>query len=755
MFGKGDLMYNRINIKTIDDLFVELQDRENKGVFFYSLNGYNDKVYKLIKRYYLSAVKNGVIIENSLKNPDNSNILFFKEQLGDDFIPEVDFIDSKLKKWLPRANENCRQGIAASIYNTLMLMRSKGKNDNILKNAYIKFMCWLYYKFERVVNSLDGKHSVRILYEGECGSYQMMFLNVLSSAGCDILIIHYDSQAVECSELRIGDMKPFPEDLSLRRIYQEINDDMAIRRLYENELKISNCTNAWITGKIFEDVRKAANERGNDHNVFYNCFCRINGVEDKSQYLNDLYQLQLEMKNSGRNVLIINGVIPPPDPEEIQVIQRGNYQNAVQAICSLSVNIRTSYSKDMQNIVIKAFADIMLEESRKPDVSLNRLVNIGVYLLCWLRKYQHTLFGEEKNNSIPCFMYMGGCRNNNEALFCRLLARLPVDVLIFCPDLSKKCCMSDELLYEINNVQSLEVDEYPQDNSYLRVGTVAYHAERDLDTIMYNGCGIYRNQQYSKANSITLQTMYEEIELLWNQQLTYRPGFSIVGDTANIPVIFSKISGVKDGNITAYWSSIKKLLNDNTRLITSVPCVTRDDPNPISPYAVDFVRNGVLCREKIRSHKAYQYGYLRGPVQDYILDKMQELINSGIIAGVGKNGTEYTIISTILNLDKQILRMIQGFDFTKNNPKLVYVITGEKTLSLEDTIQIVFLNMIGFDIVFFVPTGYRCIETYLAKNILEEHQIGGYIYDLQPPDFSRIQGGQGQSFLEKLFNHKR
>ena len=28
----------------------------------------------------------------------------------------------------------------------------------MLKNAYIKFMCWLYYKFERIVNLL-GENS--------------------------------------------------------------------------------------------------------------------------------------------------------------------------------------------------------------------------------------------------------------------------------------------------------------------------------------------------------------------------------------------------------------------------------------------------------------------------------------------------------------------------------------------------------------------------------------------------------------------
>lgn len=44
-----------------------------------------------------------------------------------------------------------RDNVASAVYETLMSLRRSGKNDNMLKNAYIKFMCWLYYKFERIV----------------------------------------------------------------------------------------------------------------------------------------------------------------------------------------------------------------------------------------------------------------------------------------------------------------------------------------------------------------------------------------------------------------------------------------------------------------------------------------------------------------------------------------------------------------------------------------------------------------------------
>ena len=171
-------------------------------------------------------------------------------------------------------------------------------------------------------------------------------------------------------------------------------------------------------------------------------------------------------------------------------------------------------------------------------------------------------------------------------------------------------------------------------------------------------------------------------------------------------------------------------------MIQKVPNLTSSDSNPMKPYAVEFLKNGRLQKQKIMQHKVYQYGFLRESAQEYLLDKLQQLIQQKIISGTMENGTEYTIISIALNIDKKILRLIQGFDFTKKNPKLIYIITGETVLSLEDTIFATYLSQIGFDVLFFVPTGYQSVEKFFNGNYLEEHQIGTYLYDLQIPDLN-------------------
>lgn len=95
--------------------------------------------------------------------------------------------------------------------------------------------------------------------------------------------------------------------------------------------------------------------------------------------------------------------------------------------------------------------------------------------------------------------------------------------------------------------------------------------------------------------------------------------------------------------------------------------------------------------------------------------------------------------------------MIQRFDFTKTNPKLVYICTTEAGISLEDTILTAFLNLLGFDVVFFVPTGYQTVERFFNKKLVEEHQIGEYMYDLRVPNFGGIPSNTRTSWRDKIF----
>ena len=66
---------------------------------------------------------------------------------------------------------------------------------------------------------------------------------------------------------------------------------------------------------------------------------QVKGAEDKLTYLNDLYRFYQQLKSAGRNVVIQDGELPLPTPEETQRIRRRNYRSAGELIVDLAGNL--------------------------------------------------------------------------------------------------------------------------------------------------------------------------------------------------------------------------------------------------------------------------------------------------------------------------------------------------------------------------------------------------------------------------------
>ncbi len=737
-------MFERKKIQSLREYFLPRDKRQQNTVYFTRICGCSEEIKAFLAEYYHATRMNGAVVEGKIPNPDGKNLSFFQEMMGTDFKLEKGFFVQSLNRWLPRMNSSQYEVLADSLYAGLTELANRGKNENVIKNSYIKFMCWMYYRFEGIVNRLGQADFPKILCDGSIGIYELYMLSILNRAGCDVVLLVYDNDS-EYSQIDprslLSDrfegkgLSAFPQGYSIDSIRLEFQARAEREKLYGAKPSVLNCTNAWLKGNILEDIKTAPVTRGNDKNLFYNAFCRMYGAEDKITYQNDLYRFYLEIKNSGRNYLIAENSIPVPTANEISRLRRGNYANNEQMLSDMSSRLRFPQNPELQKLMVKAFLDVMLEEAAKPDSNVNKLSGKAVHLVCWTLRYMQALFLNWSMPLVGVFIYLGGCKNECEVLFLKMLSKLPCDVLILVPNLNSKCLLEDKTLYEMRYTQTLVMNVFPTENSGLQIATAAYHAERDLDEVMYSGTGIYRNFQYSRANTVTLKTMYEEISILWDQELRFRPNFSTIDETVNIPVIFAKISGVKDSNVAKYWQNIKGLLTEDTFVIGSPPYIQPNSPNPFKQNITLLFKNGKLQRNAIVQNRYYQYGVLRPETQNYILDKLQALIDSRVISGTFVNGTEYAIVATILNLQTDIIRLIQKFDFTKKNPKIIYINTGDFVISLEDAIVTAFLNQIGFDVVFFVPTGYRTVEMHFSRDLLDEHQIGEYMYDLQVPKF--------------------
>lgn len=745
-----------LKLSSTDNFFIKLKDRPKTGAYFIALSGINNNISDFLLKYFNEAKSNGTIINDGIKSPDENNLAYYNEIIGSDFIFNIQFIKEKMKKWLPRVNQDKLMLISELVFDTLNVLKNQGKNDNIIKNTYIKFMCWLYYRFESTVSNAGKDNVPKILYEGRLSKHEFMILDILCHAGCDVVVIVKNADILKepmFKGIQIyndNGLEKFPDDFSLEALAKKNNVSRNTALNNEKQNNTFICTNAWCKGDWKYDImtpydRRTVNGK-KDERFFYNCFFQVFGAEDPADYLNEIYQLNMKMKSEGRQTVIIENKFPVPTVDEINQIKRTNYSNSEQLIGHMSANLKSLIRPELFNVVNSAFVELLTQVSAK--YKLSQLITKSVYLLCYIKRYS-TAFFQDINKNNACLIFWNAPTSDNDVLTLKFFSRVPVDVLVLIPDLSRTSALNDKYLIEIKNEQSVACDKFPTEIT--RAGTVAYHAERELDTILYSDSGMYRDYQYGKMNTITLQTTFEEISILWDQELKYRPDFSVFEDKVNVPVIFAKVSGVKEKPVIKYWRMIKALITDDTLVVKNTPYIKPGEFNQSANAVVKFYKNFKLQKKAIKEHPNYPYGFLNADIQELILDKLEKLIESEIIKGTRVKGVEYLTIAVVMNMNRDIVRLIQKFDFTKKNPKLIYISTTESICSQEDAILLAFLNLIGFDIVIFTPTGYSSAEQFYNKKIIEEYMIGEYMYDMNVPDFNSITLENRTSFIDRFF----
>lgn len=753
-------MFECIQLRERDDYFKGCSARGIRGVYFCRLISYSVEVQDFIVKFLAQTKRCGVFISEKIQNPTEQQLTYFEEIIGLDFRVDADYFGMALKKWLPRLDQQQRSSVSESMCRTLNEMKAAGKNDNILRNGYIKFMCWLYYKFERILNFLGKENLPKIMYEGYVTDYELRMLRILAGAGCDILLLQYggdqaylkvDQTSRYSTVVPNKNPQPFPEGFSIISMQRELDHAEMLPKISVEEPERMASTNTWLTGDVFEDSLKKPSDRGRGA-FYYNMFVRLRGVEDAESYENELLRWKLKLESQQKKVLVVEKIIRVPGVDETRKISRKNYRSPDELLMDLAAYISFSKNNELEKLAKKIFIDTMREENQKENTNLNRLANRAICLLCWVLRYIPELFSDWKIAKPPVFLFYGVCSNENEAVLLRFLSRLPIDVFEICPDLNLPCKLTDKFLFDRVFENSMPLNKFPEAVEDIKFRTVAYNAEQDLNRVLYQDTGLYRNRQFKKAIPVQLQTTYEEIAILWGQDAVYRPNFETLSDRVMVPVICAKISGVPGGDAYKYWQSIAALAVDDTAVIYKLPYIGEFDANPIKSHVTKFMKNGKLQFDKIKNHPAYQYGFIREDMQDYMLDKLQECINRKIIDGTGTRGSEFTILAVALNLNKGFLRMIQKYDFTKKIPKLIIISSGEVTCTLEDSILVAYLSLLGFDIAVFTPTGYQNVETNFTQTVLTEHQVGDYMYDLQVPNLKNVsKSAQRESLRDILF----
>lgn len=475
--------------------------------------------------------------------------------------------------------------------------------------------------------------------------------------------------------------------------------------------------------------------------------------DEQANFHNMLYNLRENLIKCPKLLLYIEHELKSPTPDELSIfdgIDRSSDDSLRESLCSI-INIagdevRTNLAKETLPLFLK-------------NLSGEAILAIAQPLIVWMNRCLSSDAYRMNHTEIPVLMYYG---NITPAVinFLHFMSRLGIDVLYICSN------MSGLTTLKRNNLEgrmqifelpcSVPVTPYPDKLVKTKLATVAYNASRELDNLLYNNNTIFRDFQFSDMQSLTLKTTYEEIDVLWHQPSKYRTGFETSEDKVTIPNIFAKISGVKDGNLNAYWDSVRWKLSPDTRVITKSPSYKKYAESQLDIYKPYFNGEQILI-DQLKNSPVNKYNYLSDSLQMLIFNKMQEAVDSGFLK-LDRNELLPMVIYVGTNLDREVLKLLQQYDFTKDIPKLIIIDVIEDTFSKVECIQLVLYNLLGFDILIYTPTGYRNIETFVSEAAFETHTLNEFKYNVHIPKFKipdSIPEQNNGSLFSKLFKKGR
>lgn len=233
-----------------------------------------------------------------------------------------------------------------------------------------------------------------------------------------------------------------------------------------------------------------------------------------------------------------------------------------------------------------------------------------------------------------------------------------------------------------------------------------------------------------------------------------RPGFKVEAGTVYIPNLFAKISGTFN-DLNQYWNDFKDFKTaEDLLFISDIPYILDNNYSRYDLYSLEYCfKNGMVDKENLLSNRLYKFSYLKTPLQNGIIDKINQLLKLSIFKNKMETEFKLKILMTILSLNENILNLIQKFDYPFKIPKILIYDNDKDIFSDSDSIVVAFLNLMGFDIAIFTPTGYNNIEQKIQDTYYDTHKLDNVSFDLEIPNLNSIRKNKEKSgsFWSNLF----
>ncbi len=388
------------------------------------------------------------------------------------------------------------------------------------------------------------------------------------------------------------------------------------------------------------------------------------------------------------------------------------------------IHLRNTY-KHLLEVFHQQHGDLLHNDFQR--IIIDTVKWLQTYLAKWVNSTDYTI------NPIKVIWY--GEATKSQTYFLYLLYKLGIDVLVFHTEgmnifSTLECVDVPAFTYP----STLPLEPFPTTKP-TRKATVAKKASSELDTIFHaDGTYLFKPWQFRDyiPKAITLHTTYDEINIITKEKAFIRPNFNVVNNTVEIPHIFSKILGIATDK-KSYWNKIREITNrEDSLTITEFP-FTQENKSNNQFHFKKACTNGILDSDKMLNTNWWTYKHLPQGLQIGIAKAISRYVDKATFKqtqGESLEALQLYLFSQALTIPKNILQLLQKFDYSQDVPKIVLFNNGKSgTISKSDCALLLLLNELGFDIIIYNPTGENDIEFYLDSISFDNHWLEEISFD--------------------------
>ena len=505
-------------------------------------------------------------------------------------------------------------------------------------------------------------------------------------------------------------------------------------------------------------------ERQGIRSAFSPVFTRYIGVEHSDKYDDILRTLAERVHGDPEHAIAFDHTIPlTVDFDFINGIKAELANMDVRQIAREDITLFPD--QELNQLYLNALQEVVLlaleqEKFLNASVQNNFICKLLIYSFQFI---QNLRFEDTGLQTLKCLYY--GEISRHDVYFLLLLSLLKFDVIYMNP------LKEPEFFGEIDrwgrsqlhkNSQILPIHSWEERAAAGHVieasRSVTLDLEEQISEELFSNSGIYKPWQFrdGTTKSLLVQASLIDLEQNWDVEARFRPGFKTEGKVVTVPNYFFEVEG-ESQPLDSYLNLLGKCLRSPQTLVFASKSGVLFDHSlrEEEKYQLMFCQlsDGSFDVTEIMKLPFYPYAPYNDDTEFFILNKMNETIRDSHLFRQPIGRSKESILQfalLVLQMRKELVRLIDSFDFTGRVPKVVYFLEGEDHMEESHALLLGYLSKIGFDILVLSPAGQSDSHSFFNRGVFNLVRLDRIVYDQDLYVLER-KSKKSSGFFSKLF----